>query len=145
MRAPTAILTDEQRRFLHAPRYATLATIDPDGAPRAAVTWYALQPDDRVLVNSRWGRRWPANLRRDARLAVAVIDFADGQRWLGLSAHVDEIVDELERARDDIVALAHRYAGRDGPDPQSLATFRSQPRVTFLLRIDAVHDHLADE
>ena len=30
-------------------------------------------------------------------------------RWLGLTGVVDEVVDDVERARDDIVALAHRY------------------------------------
>jgi PPOX class probable F420-dependent enzyme len=144
MRAPTATLTDEQREYLRAPRYATLATVDPDGAPREAVAWYDIRPDDRILVNSRWGRRWPANLKRDPRLAIAVMDFADGDRWLGLKAHVEQIVDDVERARDDIVALAHRYAGEGGPDAESIATFRTQPRVTFLLRIDDVHDHLED-
>jgi PPOX class probable F420-dependent enzyme len=144
MRAPIASLTDRQREFLRVPRYATLASIDADGSPRQAVAWYDLLPDDRVLVNSRWGRRWPANLQRDGRAAVAVVDAQDGERWLGLTAHVDEIVEDVERARDDIVALAHRYADGGGPDPATIATFRSQPRVTFLLRIDAVHDHLED-
>ena len=56
---------------------------------------------------------------------------------------VDEVVDDVERARDDIVALAHRYRP-EGPTEASVATFRSQPRVTFLVRITGVHDHLED-
>ncbi len=43
----------------------------------------------------------------------------------------------------DIVALAHRYHP-EGPSPASIATFRRQPRVSFLIRIDAVHDELED-
>jgi PPOX class probable F420-dependent enzyme len=142
--SPAASLTERQRAFLREPRYATLATVDPDGSPRQAVAWYDLLADDRLLLNSRDGRRWPANLRRDRRVAIAVIDAADGESWLGVTGTVDEVIDDVERARDDIVSLAHRYA--DGsPDAASIATFRSQPRVTFLIRIDAIHDHLEDD
>lgn len=141
--SPAASLTAQQREFLRAPRVASIATLDPDGAPRQAVTWYDLLPDDRILLNSRQGRRWPANLQRDRRLAIAVVD-RDGSAWLGLTAHVDEVVREVERARDDIVALAHRYQP-EGPEPSSIVTFRSQQRVTFLIRIDDIHDHLEDD
>jgi PPOX class probable F420-dependent enzyme len=139
---PAADLDDRQRAYLDRPLFAALATIDPDGSPRQAVIWYRLQPDGRILVNSRDGRRWPANLRRDGRAALAVVDPDEGERWLGLTGRVDEIDDDVERAREDIVALAHRY--REEPTESSLAAFRSQPRVTFRIAIDGVHDHLED-
>jgi PPOX class probable F420-dependent enzyme len=144
MAAPTSptVLTDAQRAFLRAPRYAALATIDPDGSPRQAVAWYDLLADDRLLLNSRHGRRWPANLLRDGRIALAVIDADDGESWLGVTGAVDEVIEDVERARDDIVALAHRYAAPSQPEPGTIATFRSQPRVTVLVRIDDIHDHL---
>ena len=56
---------------------------------------------------------------------------------------MDEVVEDVERARDDIVALAHRYRP-EGPTAAAVAMFRSQPRVTFLVRITGVHDHLED-
>ncbi len=143
MPAPTAILSDAIRDFLEQPHVASVATIDADGSPRQAVVWYRLEPDGRILVNSRTPRRWCANLIRDPRLAISVIDAADGYRWVGLSAVVDEVVDDVERARDDIVALAHRYRP-EGPTAAAVAAFRSQPRVTFLARITGVHDHLED-
>jgi PPOX class probable F420-dependent enzyme len=141
---PAAALTDAHRAFLRVPRFASFATIDPDGAPRQTVAWYDLLDDDRLLVNSRAGRRWPANLQRDGRIAISVIDVEDGNSWLGLTARVDEIVDDVSRAREDICDLAYRY--EDGhPTEESLATFRSQPRITFLLRIEQVHDHLGGD
>jgi len=134
-------ISDTQRAFLKAPRFASLATVDPDGAPRQAVAWYDLLPDDRLLVNSRAGRRWPANLQRDGRVGISIIDIENGESWLGLTARVDEIVEDVARAREDICDLAYRY--EDGhPSEDSLATFRSQQRITFLLRIEQVHDHL---
>ena len=139
---PAVTLTDPQRAFLDRPLFAALATVDPDGSPRQAVIWYRLEPDGRILLNSRSGRRWPANLERDGRVALAVTDPADGYLWLGLTGRVDEVDDDLERAREDIVALAHRY--RDEPTASSIATFRSQPRISFRVAIDGVHDHLED-
>ena len=139
---PAPALTDAQRAFLEAPRFATLSTVDPDGSPRQAVIWYRLEPDGRIMVNSRDGRRWPATLRRDGRAALAVIDFDEGEHWLGISGRVDAIDDDVERAREDIVALAHRY--REEPTASSLAMFRSQPRITFRIAIEGIHDHLED-
>jgi PPOX class probable F420-dependent enzyme len=143
MRATTPVLSDAIRAFLEGPLVASVATSDDDGSPRQTVVWYRLEPDDRILLNSRTPRRWCANLVRDPRLAISVIDAADAYRWVGLTAVVEEVVDDVERARDDIVALAHRYRP-DGPTAAAVAAFRSQPRVSFVARITGVHDHLED-
>jgi PPOX class probable F420-dependent enzyme len=136
------VMSDRVHAFLDGPHFASLATLGPDGAPNQAVIWYRLEPDGRILVNSRDGRRWPANLRRDPRAYLAVFLSDDPNRWVGLTCRVDEIERDVERARDDIVALAHRY--RDDGEA-SIADFRSQPRITFRLRILRVHDHLEDD
>ena len=143
MPATTPLLSDATRAFLEGPHVASVATSDDDGSPRQAVVWYRLEPDGRILLNSRTPRRWCANLVRDPRLAISVIDAADAYRWVGLTAVVEEVVDDVERARDDIVALAHRYRP-EGPTAAAVAAFRSQPRVTFIARITGVHDHLED-
>ena len=137
-----APLPDPVKEFLEHPHFATLGTAGEDGAPHQAIIWYRLDPDGRVLVNSREGRRWPADLRRDPRLSLAVFYGADPNRWVGITGLVDKIVDEVERARDDIVALAHRY---DDATESSIAAFRSQRRVSFLIRVVRIHDHLADD
>ena len=64
---------DHIRDFLADPRYATISTVDPDGSPRPAVVWYAVDGDE-IVINSALGRRWPTNLIRDPRLSHAVID-----------------------------------------------------------------------
>jgi PPOX class probable F420-dependent enzyme len=137
------LLTDAVRAFLLEPHVASIATTDPDGAPRQAVAWYRLEPDGRILLNSRLPRRWCANLQRDGRVALSIVDGADPYRWIGLTGVVEEVVTDLARARDDIVALAHRYHP-EGPTEASIAAFRTQPRVTFLVRVTGVHDHLED-
>src|SRR5690349_14497024 len=74
-------LNDNVRSFLTRPvRYATIATINPDGSPHQIVIWYLLRSDDRgdhVVVNSRRGRRWPSNLTRDPRANIAVYNADD--------------------------------------------------------------------
>jgi PPOX class probable F420-dependent enzyme len=140
----TTPLTAAQRAFLEVPNVASVATVDPDGAPRQTVAWFRLEPDGRILLNSRTPRRWCTNLLRDGRVALSVVDAADPYAWLGLSGEVDEVVQaDVERAREDICALAHRYHP-EGPREALLAAFRAQPRVTFLVRVTGVHDHLED-
>jgi PPOX class probable F420-dependent enzyme len=141
--ASSISLTDRVRAFLDRPLFLSLATVDPDGAPRQAVIWYRLEADGRILVNSRQGRRWPANLLRDGRVSLAITDSEDGYSWVGLTGHVDEVVDEHDAALADIVALAWLYHP-EGPDPADLDGFASSPRITFRIALDGVHDHLED-
>lgn len=131
-------IAEHVRTFLAGPRIATLAAVRPDGSPFQAAVWYRLESDGRVLVNSRDGRAWPAALRRDPRCSLAVLT-DDGYAWVGLSCVVESVSDDIEAARDDICALADRY---DDHDPDTLARFRSEPRVSFRLRVERVHDHL---
>jgi PPOX class probable F420-dependent enzyme len=144
MPTPTVAMTPDVRAFLAPARIATIASLDEDGGPRQAAVWYRLEDDARILLNSRAGRRWCENLERDPRVSIAVIDAEDGYRWIGLTGVVEEVITDLERAREDIVALAHRYHP-EGPTESSIAVFRRQPRVTFLVRITGVHDHLDDD
>lgn len=130
------------REFLTAAnRFAAVATTDPDGAPRQAITWFTVDDDDSIWLNSRWGRRWPANLKRDRRVSLAILDLSDPDRWVGLTGELVEIVDDVERAREDIVETAHRYRA-GGPDPADIARYRTEPRVMFRVAIHRVHDHL---
>lgn len=118
------------RRFLEPPRHATIATLMPDGSAHQAVVWYGFD-GDAVFVNSRNGRRWPANLERDPRIALAVFDRDDPDHWVSIRGTA-EVVRRGEAAVADIQDLARRYDG----DPaefvgQDRITFRIHPRSTF--------------
>jgi PPOX class probable F420-dependent enzyme len=138
---PPATLSERVRTFLEQPLYPTLATVGEDGTPHQAVIWHRLEPDGRILVNSRTPRRWPSELRRDGRASLAVTNLEDPFLWVGLQAVVEEVIDDVTVAREDIVALAVRYAE---DDEESVARFRTQQRISFRLRIVAVHDHLEE-
>ena len=113
-------------RFLDAPRFATISTLMPDGSPHQAVVWYQLDGDS-LLINSRRGRRWPANLERDPRISLAVYDDASPEHWVGVRG-LAAVLRDGPAALLDIQALARRYDGN--PDE-----YVGQDRVTFRIRI----------
>lgn len=129
------------RSFLdrRPPRHATIATVDRDGSPHQIVVWYRVVADEsseRLLVNSRIGRRWPSNLTRDGRASLAVYE---GEDAVTIECVVDESYDG-DRARDDIAGLARLYYEHDAAE-RDIASFRTQERVTFILRPTRVHVH----
>ena len=138
-------LADRVRAFLATPgRFATLATLDPDGAPRQAVIWYRLDPDGRIMINSADGRRWPANLRRDPRCALAVADPADGYAFVALVGPRRRDHRRPGVAQADIAGLAHPTTPTTRQAEAAIARFRTQHRVSFRIEIIAAHDHLED-
>jgi PPOX class probable F420-dependent enzyme len=132
-------LPDHVRAFLEVPRFATIATTDDDGAPRQAVIWFLLD-GDTIVINSLDGRRWPANLRRDRRIAIAVTDATD-HTWVGLTGTVD-VVDEEAQAQADIAAMARRYEEPAEAEAVIASRFSKQRRVSFRVTVSAIHDHL---
>ncbi len=140
---PTSTTLPERvRTFLATTRFATVATVDPDGRPRQAVIWYRLDGDE-IVINSKVGRRWPSNLERDPRISVAIHDQADGYRWVGLTGNAT-LIDDQPTAQADIAEMARRYHADDPAKAERLVheRFERQPRVSFRITIDAVHDHL---
>lgn len=128
--ATHASWTEAVRRFIDDPaRFATIVTLAEDGTPCQAVVWYAVR-DDGVLINSRLGRRWPANLRRDPRISLAVEDAYD---YVVVRGRAD-VVATGDAALLDIQALARRY----GADP---GAFAGQARISFLVRPAVIGTH----
>jgi len=133
---PEPVLPARVRSFLGStPRYATLATLNADGSPHQAVVWYLVR-DDVIVVNSREGRRWPANLRRDARVGFAVQAAEDAVTIDALA----EALDDPVGAQADIAEMARRY---DTPEMASreIARFQTERRITFLLHPQRIHIH----
>ncbi len=136
-------LPDHIRTFLGATRFITISTTDEDGAPRSAVIWYRLDGDD-LVINSLVGRRWPTNLLRDPRIAISVIDAADGLRWVGLTGSVEPITDQAT-AQADIAGMSRRYHADDPEEGERLIRerFETQERISFRVVVESFHDHLA--
>jgi PPOX class probable F420-dependent enzyme len=136
-RPPRKTLSDAARAFLDAPRFAVVATTDPDGRPLQAVVWYQLRGDE-IVFSSAAHRRWPANLARDPRAAIMV---ADEYRYVELRGPV-EVDDDNERGQQVIAMLANMYEKDPARIPEMLAMYRTHHRVTFTMRPDSILEHL---
>jgi PPOX class probable F420-dependent enzyme len=135
-------LPDRTRAFLRRERlYATISTLDEDGGPRQAVTWYRVDGDE-IVINSLVGRRWPTNLLRDPRIAVAVIDPAPGENWVGLTGIARAVTDQAT-AQADIAEMARRYepGEPEAAERRIRETFGRQERISFRVTVEKVHEH----
>ncbi|MBX3030561.1 MAG: TIGR03618 family F420-dependent PPOX class oxidoreductase [Chloroflexi bacterium] len=130
MPTPDDALDGAARDFLATPgRFATLSTLDADGSPFAAVIWYDVLDDGRLLINSMTGRRWPANLLRDQRCALTV---EAGYRYVSVRGVAEPTNEGGEAAQQDIERLARRYVAED-EIPDWVARFRQQDRISFVI------------
>jgi PPOX class probable F420-dependent enzyme len=128
------------RAFLEEPRFASLATINPDGSPQQTVMWYLLD-GDRVMMNTARGRIKDRNLTRDPRASICV---EDGYRFVTIQGCAT-LIDDQERAQADIAALATRYHGQARAEEMVREQFSKQERVTIYLSIEKVVAHGFDE
>ena len=130
-------LSADARRFLEAPRFAVVATVNPDGSPLQAVVWFRLE-GDAIVFNSRVGRRWPSNLARDRRGSVTV---SDGYNYVDLRGEVD-IDNDPDVGQAVIADLSRRYRLSKEKAEADIAGFATQRRVTFRLRPSRIFERL---
>ena len=132
----TSLITPSLRSFLtEQVRHTTIATINPDGSPHQIVIWFSLRGDGFV-VNSRHGRRWPSNLRREGRASLAVYE---GDDAVTVAVEVADLY-EGEAAQADIAEMARRYYGPEAAE-SNIRRFQTEQRVSFVLRPTLVHVH----
>ena len=140
-------LTEEQRAFLEAPRFAVAATISTDGLPHQTVMWYALNGGDELVLSTPSGSLKHRHLLRDPRLSVCV---EEGFRYVTMSGRV-RIEEEPKAARELYSRIGARYrramprpsAGK-GPPPRldsKTAELLSRERVTLRRAIERVHSN----
>lgn len=125
-------LRPEIRAFLSEPRFAVLATVNPDGSPHQTVMWYDLD-GDTILMNTAGGRAKVSNLRRDPRVSVCV---EDGYRYVTVTGRA-RLIEDQERAQADILRLAARYQGPERA-PAIAEQFKGQHRITIVVPIERV-------
>lgn len=98
------LLSDEVKAF------AFLATVMPDGSPQVTPVWFSYD-GKYIWVNSAKGRVKDKNMRRDPRVALAIVDPSDMYQYLQIQGEVVEITEE--GAREHINSLAKKYLGQD--------------------------------
>jgi PPOX class probable F420-dependent enzyme len=105
----SAELAVRDLELLTGTNFATFVTMNPDGSPQATITWVDAA-DGQVLVNTAQGRVKDRNVRADPRVAVLLMNDADGFDWISITGTVVDI--EIgERAERHIDELSWRYDG----------------------------------
>jgi PPOX class probable F420-dependent enzyme len=104
-----AEIPDFVRSKLRAQSFWQLATINPDGSPTATPVWAEVD-GDHVIVNTAIGRLKERNVRRDPRVALALVDRDDPYTWIEIRGRVVEFV-EGEQADQSIDRLSGKYLG----------------------------------
>jgi PPOX class probable F420-dependent enzyme len=128
-----AALTAEVRAFLRERRFATLATINPDGSPQQRAMWYVLD-EETILMNTVIRRVKYRNLVRDPRASMCVLE---GYRVVTISGQV-ELIEDQAIAQANIRRLAIRFHGLEQGEQLSRERFSKEQRVTLRLHMEQV-------
>jgi PPOX class probable F420-dependent enzyme len=105
---PKPPLPPKLDEFLSLPNPAVIASLQPDGSPHTAATWY-LWEGGRVLVNMDESRRRLGHLRSDPRVSITVIGKDDWYHHVSLHGRVVSL--EEDERLEDIDRLSSQYRG----------------------------------
>jgi PPOX class probable F420-dependent enzyme len=110
--------------------FAHLATVMPDGKPQVTPIWVDYD-GSHVVFNTAEGRQKDKNLRRDARVALSILDPDNPYRYLEVRGHI------VERTHDGadqhIDVMAKKYLGKDK------YPFRRPNEVRVIYKIQPEH------
>jgi PPOX class probable F420-dependent enzyme len=108
-----APLSEEVQKFLDEPNLCIFVTLMKDGSPQATMVWVD-HDGEHVLINTPSGSQKDRNLKRDRRVALCVIDHAQGRRYMQIRGRVLDVVGGDE-ALEHINKVSQKYSGRDYP------------------------------
>jgi PPOX class probable F420-dependent enzyme len=98
------------KKLLQGKNFATVATVMDDGSPQATVVW--VDTDGKhVIFNTADGRLKARNLRRDKRVAVAVLGSENAYQQAMIRGSVVEMTSA--GADEHIDKLAKKYLNAD--------------------------------
>ncbi len=114
--------------------FGSLTTLMPDGSPQVTPVWVDYD-GEHVVFNSARGRQKDLNVRRDPRVAIALIDPDNPYRYMEIRGRVAEITQEGADASID--KLAKKYLGVDKyPYAQP-----GEVRVIYKIRPEHAYGH----
>lgn len=122
-------LPDDVKKLIDGPNFAHLATLMPDGSPQIAPVWVGRE-GDRILIATGEGSLKAKNSRRDARVALSLVDFVNPYEEVQIRGRI------VERRPDGDLrvmdAISHKYTSAPFPrrDPAG--------RVALVLEADRV-------
>lgn len=102
-------IPEDFKNLMDKKGFAHLATIGPKGEPHTSPVWYDFDGEN-VLVSHTKERQKFANVQRDPRVALSILDPDDPYRSLEIRGTV-EIVDDPDKTL--IRHLSQKYQGKD--------------------------------
>ena len=132
-----ATLSEKQAEFLGHPYYGVVTTVREDGSPQSSVVWVGIR-DGYPAFNTAYGRAKPANMERDPRISMLILDPSDGYRWVLVEGRARLTT---EGADQHIDSLAKKYLDAD------TYPFRKEDeqRVTVLIEPTRIEAHGIEE
>jgi len=106
-----AALDDKAKAIIDTPNLAFVATVMADGSPQVTPVWIERE-DDTITFNTGTGRVKDENMRRDPRIAIAVVDRDDDYARVIVRGRVVDMI-EGEEADRQIDRLSKKYTGND--------------------------------
>ena len=103
-------IPEKYRDLFQKRAFASLGTLMPDGSPQVTPVWCDFD-GEYVIFNSAKGRQKDRNVRRDPRVALAIMDPDNPYRYLEIRGHVVEITEQ--GADTHIDKMAKKYLGVD--------------------------------
>jgi PPOX class probable F420-dependent enzyme len=120
-------LSPEVKQLIDRPNFAHLGTLMPDGSPQCVPVWVGREGDHVVICTGANSLK-AKNTRRDARVALSIIDFTNPYEEVQIRGRVVE-----RRPDPDLKVMdpiSHKYTGKPFP-------FRSpEGRVALMIEIE---------
>ncbi len=113
--------------LIEAKNFAHVGTIRKDGTPHLLPAWVDHE-GDTIVLNSAEGRAWPANLRRDPRVTINVMNLENPYEHVEIRGRLVE--DTQEGADEHINKMSKKYLGQDE------YPFRAPGEQRIVLRIE---------
>jgi PPOX class probable F420-dependent enzyme len=126
-------LPDAVKALIDKPNFAHLATLMPDGSPQIAPVWVGRE-GDTILIATGEGSLKARNTRRDARVALSLVDFVNPYEEVQIRGRIVERRPDPDlRGMDPI---SHKYTGAPFPrrDPAG--------RIVLVVAADRVRHHV---
>jgi len=105
-------LSDDIKRLIDAPNFASLATLMQDGSPKAEPIWVGREGDRIIIATDRKSIK-SINIDRDPRVALSITDYENPYEQVLIRGRVVETRDDNDLRVLD--AISHRYLGAPFP------------------------------
>ncbi|MFD9903124.1 PPOX class F420-dependent oxidoreductase [Streptomyces sp. NPDC059063] len=112
------------RALLDGKNFATVATLNKDGAPQTSLVWIGRE-GDTVVFSTTAGRLKARNLARDPRISLTVFDLANPYESVDIRGTA-ELIDDPKKELPH--RLSHKYLSQDPPN-------ESDDEVRLIVRV----------